>query len=182
MSVPEPPVSSEPSGSPQPSGVIPDWDNWCWRDGPVTPGTAVVFDMDGVLSDAAVRQHFLQGRWKDWDRFFEACGEDPLIEDVARLLHMLDRDLHVVLLTARPARVRPQTLGWLQRFGLRWDLLIMRDYGDYGASRHFKQRSVYELRDAGFSLGLAFEDDPRNVEMFRSEGIPCVYIHSGYYN
>jgi hypothetical protein len=28
---------------------------------------------------------------------------------------------------------------------------------------------------------LAFEDDPRNVEMFRQEGVPCVYLHSGYY-
>jgi hypothetical protein len=31
-------------------------------------------------------------------------------------------------------------------------------------------------------LCLAFEDDPRNVEMFRRSGVPCVYIHSGYYD
>ena len=34
----------------------------------------------------------------------------------------------------------------------------------------------------GFDLRLAFEDDPRNVAMFRAEGIACVYIHSGYYD
>ena len=31
-------------------------------------------------------------------------------------------------------------------------------------------------------LADAFEDDRRNVAMFHAEGIPCVYIHSGYYD
>jgi phosphoglycolate phosphatase-like HAD superfamily hydrolase len=156
--------------------------SWLWRDGPVPSGSAVVFDLDGVLSDAASRQHYLDGPWRDWDAFFEACGDDPLIEEVARLLGLLDPGLVIVLLTARPARVQPQTLAWLHRYGVRWDLLIMRDYGDYAAARDFKRGSVRELRKAGFELVLSFEDDRRNVAMFRDEGIPCVYIHSGYYD
>ena len=86
------------------------------------------------------------------------------------------------MLTARPAWVQAQTLAWLHRYGLRWDLLVMRDFGDYGAAREFKRRSVRELRGAGFELVLSFEDDRRNVAMFRDEGVPSVYIHSGYYD
>jgi len=86
-----------------------------------------------------------------------------------------------VLLTARPIRVQRQTLAWLARMDLRWDLLIMRDFGDYDASRDFKQRTTTELRAFGFDLRLAFEDDRRNYDMFHAEGVPCVYIHSGYY-
>ncbi|HVX18332.1 MAG TPA: hypothetical protein VHA73_09885 [Acidimicrobiales bacterium] len=157
-------------------------DNWWWRDGPVDAGPAVVFDLDGVLSDAAGRQHFLDRPFQDWEAFFAACGEDPIIDETARLLEVLDPALHVVLLTARPARVQPQTLGWLHRYALRWDLLIMRDFGDYASSRMFKHRTVRELRDYGFDLRLAFEDDRRNVEMFHGAGVPCVYIHSGYYD
>lgn len=156
--------------------------DWHWRAGPIDGGRAVVFDMDGVLSDAASRQHFLEGPWRDWDAFFEACGDDPLIEDVARLLGLLDPDLAIVLLTARPQRVQPQTLAWLHRYRLRWDLLIMRDYWDYSAARDYKRRAVHDLRQAGFELVLSFEDDRRNVAMFRDEGIHCVYIHSGYYD
>ena len=157
-------------------------ENWEWRDGPVSPGAAVVFDMDGVLSDASRRQHYLEWPYRDWESFFEACGDDDLIDEVARLLDVLDPELQVVLLTARPIRVQPQTMAWLKRYDLRWDLLIMRDFGDYGASRHFKQRTVGELRRYGFDLRLAFEDDRRNVDMFHGEGVPCVYIHSGYYD
>jgi phosphoglycolate phosphatase-like HAD superfamily hydrolase len=158
------------------------FDNWVWRKDRVSGGPAVIFDLDGVLSDAASRQHFLERPRRDWDAFFEACGDDPLIEEIARLLDLLDERLVIVLLTARPARVQPQTLAWLHRYGLRWDLLVMRDFGDYGAAREFKRRSVRELREAGLELVLSFEDDRRNVAMFRDEGVPAVYIHSGYYD
>ena len=138
--------------------------------------------MDGVLSDAGTRQHFIERGRRDWHAFFEACGEDPLIEDVARLMDLLDDELRIVLLTGRPLRVQPQTLAWLERYKLRWDVLIMRHVGDYSAAREFKQDTVYDLRTAGFDLQLAFEDDRRNLEMFRAEGVPCIYIHSGYYD
>jgi phosphoglycolate phosphatase-like HAD superfamily hydrolase len=157
------------------------YDNWEWRAGAVDPGTAIVFDLDGVLSDAAGRQHYIEYPFPDWEAFFRACGDDDLIAEVARLLEVLDAGHRIVLLTARPMRVQPQTLAWLERYDLRWDLLIMREYGDYMVAPAFKQRSVAELRRYGFDLRLAFEDDPRNVHMFHNQGIPCVYIHSGYY-
>lgn len=156
-------------------------DNWVWRDGPIR-GRSVIFDLDGVLSDAVGRQHLLEWPTRNWRAFFEAVGEDPVIEEVGTLLAALDPAHGIVLLTARPLRVQPQTLGWLARHDLRWDLLVMRDMGDYDAAREFKDRTVDELVDAGIEPFLAFEDDRRNVEMFRGRGIPCVYIHSGYYD
>lgn len=128
------------------------------------------------------RQHFIESGRRDWEAFFDACGDDPLIEEVATLLSLLDENLRIVLLTGRPVRVQPQTLAWLERYELRWDLLIMRDYGDYAAARDFKRSTVADLRRFGFDLRLAFEDDRRNLEMFRHEGVACVYIHSGYYD
>ena len=158
--------------------------NWCWHaeTGSADPvGPAVIFDIDGVLSDAAGRQHFIEQGNRDWSAFFEACGDDPVIEEIARLLELLDSSLAVVLLTGRPLRVQPQTLAWLRRYGLRWDLLVMREQGDYAQVTSFKQRTVADLRAHGFDLRLAFEDDPSNHAMYVAEGIPCVYIHSGYY-
>ena len=155
--------------------------HWQWHHGPGPGGPAVVFDIDGVLSDATSRQHFIEQGRRDWTAFFEACGDDPVIEEVARLLELLDRSLAVVLLTGRPLRVRPQTLAWLERYGLRWDLLVMRDHGTYQRAAAFKEGVVADLRRAGLEPLLAFEDDPRNRDMFHRAGVPCVYIHSGYY-
>jgi uncharacterized HAD superfamily protein len=157
-------------------------DNWTWRDGPVEPGAAVVVDIDGVLSDAASRQHYLESPRRDWRAFFDACGQDPVIEEVKVLLDLLDADLRVVLLTARPEQIHHLTEAWLRHYDIRWDVLIMRGWGDYEVSRDFKQMTVHELRRYGFDLQLAFEDDRRNVDMFTREGIPCLYVHSGYYD
>jgi hypothetical protein len=157
-------------------------DHWTWRDVPVEPGPAAVIDIDGVLSDATRRQHYLEAPRRDWRGFFDACGDDPVIEEVKVLLDLLDPALSVVLLTARPGRVHELTEAWLHRYRIRWDVLLMRPAGDWDVSREFKQASVAELRAFGFDLRLAVEDDLRNVEMFRSEGVPCVYFHSGYYD
>lgn len=171
-------MASDLPAGPAPADGTPE--NWLWRDGPRS-GRAVVFDIDGVLANAEGRQHFLRGGRKDWDGFFAASADDPLIDDVARLVPLLDDELVVVLLTGRPLGVQAGTSAWLARHGLRWDLLIMRDEGDYQAALEFKRRTIAELRGCGLQLELGFEDDRRNADMFRDEGVPCIYIHSGYY-
>jgi hypothetical protein len=154
-------------------------DNWHWRNGPFDPGPAVIFDIDGVLADAAGRQHFLD--WGDWQSFFDAVGDDPTIEEIERLLELLDASLHVILVTGRPKRVQRQTIAWLERYSIRWDLLIMREYGDYSGVDRFKRETLHALLEDGFNVRLALDDDPKNHAMYVSEGVPCVYIHSGYY-
>jgi hypothetical protein len=152
-----------------------------WRDDPEEPGPAVVVDLDGTLSDASGRQHFLDRRPKDWAGFFDAVGDDPVVAHVARLVECLDPSLLVVLLTARPVRVREKTVAWLAAGELRWDLLVMREDRDFRASPDAKRDAVRALRTVGFDLRLAVDDDPRNAAMFEAEGIPCLYVHSGYY-
>jgi phosphoglycolate phosphatase-like HAD superfamily hydrolase len=121
----------------------------------VAPSKAVIFDIDGVLSDAAGRQHYIEQGRRDWNAFFEACGDDPVIAEQARLLDLLDSDLQIILLTGRPSRVAPQTLAWLERYGLRFDVLVMRDWGDYSQVSIFKRDVVHDLRRYGFALQLA---------------------------
>lgn len=156
--------------------------HWTWHDGAAGPGPAAIVDLDGVLSDAASRQHYLEWPRPDWDRFFEGCGDDSVIEEMKVLLDLLHDDLRIVLLTARPERVHELTEAWLRRYRIRWDLLVMRPWGDYEYARDFKEASVGDLRRYGFELRLAIEDDRRNVEMFRAQGVPCIYFHSGYYD
>jgi hypothetical protein len=141
-----------------------------------------VFDLDGVLSNAGRRQHLLKGPRPDWEAFFAASGDDPLVDEVVALLGLLSPELAVLLLTARPARIRSLTMEWLARHDLRWDLLVMRMDGDHRPARQFKQEAVRDIKAHGFDLKLCFEDDLRNVEMFRSEGVPTLYVHSGYYD
>ena len=145
------------------------------------PRSVVVFDMDGVIADAASRQAYIRRKEPDWEGFFLACGTDTVVPGAQALIDAVDPAMSLVLLTARPATVRPQTEHWLAENEIRHDALLMRPYGDYTASTDFKRAAAAELIRNDFEIALSVEDDPRNVEMFRSLGVPCYYVHSGYY-
>jgi hypothetical protein len=155
--------------------------HWWWRVAPIAARRAVVVDIDGVLADAQGRQHHLWDR-RDWDAFFDACGDDPVVDEVRTLLSLLDPTLVILLVTARPLRVRDLTVAWLDEHVLRWDLLVMRPSREFAPAALFKRDVVDELRDEGFDLELALEDDPRNRAMYLDAGVPCLYVHSGYYD
>jgi hypothetical protein len=57
----------------------------------------------------------------------------------------------------------------------------MRPDGDHRPTAAVKGGVVDALRGLGYEPRLAFEDDRRNVAMFRDAGVPCIYLHSGYY-
>ena len=76
------------------------------------------------------------------------AARTAVIEEVHTVLDLLDPELQIVLLTARPHRVHHLTEAWLRRYEIRWDLLIMRPWGDYELARDFK-----ELDGLGAALG-----------------------------
>ena len=98
------------------------------------------------------------------------------------LLDLLDRDLRVVLLTARPERVHPLTEAWLEHYAIRWDLLSCGRGATTTCRRDSSSRRCGISRRTGSTFVSRIEDDRRNVEMFRAQGIPCLYMHSGYYD
>ena len=155
-------------------------------DGP-GPGRVLLVDVDGVLSDASGRQHLLAGAERRWAAFFEASVEDRPVGEGIALVEALagaggGTARPTVLLTARPVRLADTTVAWLARHEVHWDLLVMRVDDDHRSSPDVKRGAVADLRATGHVPGLAVDDDPRNAEMYRSEGIPVVYVHSGYYD
>lgn len=154
-----------------------------WHDKPGPPGKCVLVDIDGVLSDASSRQHFLnnpQGR-RDWSGFFGAVGDDLPLQAVPRLLSLFDPSLTIVLLSARPAWVFELTVDWLHRHEMRWDLLILRGDDDVAHAADFKRGVLLELRSMGWDVTLAIDDDERIIDMYGEQQQAALYIHSGYY-
>ena len=156
--------------------------NWSWAAGPVEPGPCVLVDVDGVISDGWHRQHFLQNGRRDWKNFFANAHLDTPIAGSIAMVDQFDAGVTVVMLTARPDNLRAITIGWLDEHDYRWELLVMRGPGDGRySSPDFKRRAVRDIRSYGLEPQLALDDDHRNVDMFRGEGIETLYIHSGYY-
>ena len=148
-----------------------------------TPGAAVVVDIDGVLSDASRRQHYLESPRQDWRVVLRRVRRGPGDRGGARAARRCSTPtLQIVLLTARPAPGAPPHRGVAPPLR---DPLGPADHAAVGRLRAGPRLQAVDglgAAPAGFELRLAFEDDRRNVEMFRAEGIPCLYIHSGYYD
>jgi len=142
----------------------------------------VLVDIDGVLSDASGRQHYLLGENKEWWNFFEAAIDDPPIVESIQLVNCLTQNHTVILLTARPKRLTEITVNWMSQNNIHWDALEMRQDDDiYTSSPDVKREILHSLQSLGYEPTLAIDDDPRNLVMYQTEGIPTVYIHSGYY-
>ena len=140
------------------------------------PGRAVIVDIDGVLADTSARQHLLErpGGGRDWDAFFAAAGDDLPYSEVPVLAHGLPTDTAAVLVSGRPDWLADLTVDWLTRHGMRWDLLLVRRRGDRTGAARFKRAVLGSIRDAGFSVAMAVDDDERVTTMYVAEGIPTV--------
>jgi len=141
----------------------------------------IIFDLDGVISDAAHRQHFLKGTERDWDGFFSACTEDPPIISGVKLINVLNKYHKTIILTARPSSVQSKTVHWLKRHSVVSDVLIMRSDDDHRQSSEMKLTALNQIRDAGYDPVLVFDDDPKNIAMFLEQEVPAISVHSGYY-
>jgi len=154
--------------------------HWHRRRGGATGGRIVIFDIDGVLSDARPRQHHLIDGTPDWHAFFsEGINDEPLTAGVA-LARVTA--LPIVMVSARPSYVHHDSVAWLEREGVPFDLVVTRPAGDGSTSSEFKAAELAALQEAGYEVTLAVDDDPSNVAMYHDHGVEALYIHSGYYD
>ncbi|MFF0750735.1 hypothetical protein [Streptomyces sp. NPDC004267] len=97
-----------------------------------------VFDLDNTLASTAHRQHFLEGRPRDWDGFFAAAPKDPPLPDGITLCREAAIECDIVYLTGRPERCRRDTLDWLAAQGLPDGPVHMRRDRDFRPARQTK--------------------------------------------
>ncbi len=160
--------------------------NWFFREGGTDGGGGplVILDLDGVISDASHRQHFMRGAFKDIRGFFNASPADPPLAAGRALAASIAGDHTVAILTARPHYLAESTRAWLAANEIRHDLLILRPSegpGSRGRSADFKRMELHRLRASGYEVVAAIDDDERIIEMYRAEGVFALYTHSGYY-
>jgi phosphoglycolate phosphatase-like HAD superfamily hydrolase len=135
------------------------------------PLPLAVFDIDGVLADVRHRLHHLEARPQRWERFFQAAGRDPLLEEGARRLRDALAGHDVLYLTGRPERTRRLTERWLAGHGLPTGPLLMRADDDVRPARYLK-RSVLRRLARTREVVSVLDDDPAVVAVLAADGWP----------
>ena len=138
-----------------------------------------IFDLDGTLSDGTHRLHLLPKKdlhlTESWSEFNGASIGDSPIQSTIDVANALYRSgMTVIILTGRSDEVKTETMIWLDRYGVKYDRLIMRRASDNRKDTVIKEEV---LRAIGLEhIKCAFDDSANVVKHFRSLGITTYQV------
>ena len=116
------------------------------------------------------RLHFLDASPKDWDGFFAAIPDDPVLAEGRAVVERLAADHVLVYLTGRPESTRAETEAWLERNELPRATLIMRRAGDRRPARVAKPALLRSFAARGRTIGVVVDDDVQVCDALEKNG------------
>jgi len=128
----------------------------------------VLVDIDGTLT-----RDFQWGMtWDDVDTQTPNIPVISVVQGLAMQGHI------IVVMSFRPEFTRRATVAWLDKWHVPFKNLLLRRDDDRRSAPEVKREMVQKVKDMGLGheVSLALEDDPRNAEMFRDEGIQTMMV------
>lgn len=151
---------------------------------------AVIFDIDGVISDPTHRLHLIahlptsdpEETARAWNAFHEASVDDPPHFHIIQLMATFRLcGYRIVLCTGRSDKHRDITVQWLNKYvHTPYDALLMRREGDWRPDHMIKSEMLDLIRDLYKMKSVwAIEDRESVAAMYQAKGVPCLlYKHS----
>ena len=138
---------------------------------------AILSDIDGTISDRRHRLHFIEGK-KDWDAFFEALVDDPVIQaTIDKISELMINNTELILVTGRFERYRSITESWLSKHTPFDDYrLLMRNNKDYRKDVVIKEEMLIEIQKQ-YSISIVFEDQAEIARMWNRFGLDCKLVN-----
>lgn len=133
--------------------------------------SAVLFDMDGTLADVRSIRHHVLAKPKNFDAFHAESVNVPANKEVAnaaQVAHLLGHA--VVIVTARKQMWARHTAMWLALNSIPSDAMFMRRNDDHRADVLVK-RDILEAVRHSWNVIAAWDDNPKIIELWKSEGI-----------
>jgi ribonucleotide monophosphatase NagD (HAD superfamily) len=132
--------------------------------------SAVVWDLDGTLSEHNYRVHF--AKKKDYGTYYSLMHKDEPIAHSVELVKMYrDKGYALIMITGRPENYRKVTLEWLSNHGIPHDILLMRNNGEFISNAMMKLARYNESVKNHFIVKAAFDDDPKVIQMWEGLGV-----------
>lgn len=145
----------------------------------------VIFDIDGTLANGEHRVHHVRGPGKkNWPAYNDGMANDKVHEHTRTMFHCLfDCDYELYVVSGREDQFREVTEQWLSDNDLAtYNALYMRKTGDYRSDDIVKREILLTKFLTKFKkddIVCVFDDRPRVIRMWRSEGIPVFNCGDG---
>ena len=129
----------------------------------------LLMDLDGTLCDGAAGLHL-----GDHDYHHYATTDAPARPEMLAVIRdAAGRGIETVVVTGRYARWQPAAELWLWRVRVHPLEFHSRSDSDWRPNRVVKSEILADIRTR-HNVVAAYDDDPRNLEVFRAAGIPLV--------
>lgn len=143
----------------------------------------VIFDRDGTLASVAWCSPKDRHNASEWKRFNALLPFDPVVPEVAALLHSIRPGVQRIMTSGRMRGDNPddwkryaQTRDWLRKNNLPIDQLHMRAGGDHRKDTVVKEE-IYRLYiEPYFDVRYAVDDRPEVCDLWESLGIPVLRV------
>jgi hypothetical protein len=145
----------------------------------------VIADLDGTIALIDHRRHWLDKEKhpelssdERWRRFYAASHKDPPNIPVIHTLQALRWSWYEIhIFSGRSDEVQVQTLAWLNKFNVPFQLLKMRPAGDFTPDEELKRQWIAEY-DLSQIL-CVFDDRAKVVQMWRQLRLTCFQVAPG---
>ena len=137
---------------------------------------AVIFDMDGTLCDVEPIRHYVTGERRNFDAFHKASLWCRPNDNVRTMALALPKSIAVIIVTARDARYERETRDWLAKYGITYDAMYMRPWGDGQKDAIVKAVILERILSDGFEPILAVDDRDDIIAVWEAYDIPTIKV------
>jgi hypothetical protein len=152
-------------------------------------GKVVIFDLDGTLALIDQRRILagVNGKKINWKVFFDPKNIDldqPNV-DVINTFHVFQQaGFNMVIFSGRGSQTKDATIKWLDKFGIKPDVLKMRPIDSYTPDDILKKDWLDDLSIDGVKINkddihCVFDDRDKVVKMWRDIGLSCFQVAPG---
>ncbi len=145
----------------------------------------VILDLDGTIANCDHRLKLVKEKPKNYRKFEASIPSDEPYDDVILIVKAVLRELGesaLVIVTGRSIDCLEATKDQLCKFNIQYDMLFMKEKGDYRPDYIYKEEILQKIIDIfGKKPFCVFEDRDRVVQMYRKNGVRCLQVKNGEY-
>lgn len=143
---------------------------------PTERRAGIIVDLDGTAVDVRPIRHYVRGKYRNFDMFHRSsyfCEPNPEVMEMIK--DAQDRDIPIIIVSARQEKYREVSELWLNKYGVNFDNMYLRPQEDTRPDYFVKHDILKEIRK-DYDILRAIDDNPNVRDVWVKNGIETTIV------